>query len=98
MYFDAQYTLPELAEKANWGHSAAQVGLDLAFREEIGHVIFAHHDPGASTAQIFEIKKQTQEYYEWRLKTAEAHGRKLPKVLWRYAYEGLEIDLTNFEA
>lgn len=98
MYFDAQYTLPELAEKANWGHSAAQVGLDIAFREEIGHVIFAHHDPGASTTQVYEIKQQTQEYYEWRLKTAETHGRKLPKVLWRYAYEGLEIDLTNLES
>lgn len=95
MYFDAQYTLPELAEKANWGHSAAQLGLDIAFREKIKHVIFAHHDPGATTGQIYELRKQTQEYYDWRLKTAESNKQKLFKVLWRYAYEGLEVDLEK---
>ena len=93
MYFDAQYTLPELAEKANWGHSAAQIGLDIAFREAIKYVIFAHHDPGASTDQIYELKKQTREYYEWKVKSAETSKLTLPTVKWRYAYEGLEVDL-----
>lgn len=95
MYFDAQYTLPELAEKANWGHGAAQLGLDLAFRENIRHLIFAHHDPGATTQQLFDLKTQTREYYEWRLKTAETNRTKLPEVKWRYAHEGLELDLTT---
>lgn len=95
MYFDAQYTLPELAEKANWGHSAAQIGLDIAFRENIGHVIFAHHDPGANTNQIYELKKQTREYYDWKVKSAETNHVHLPPVKWRYAHEGLEIDLAK---
>lgn len=95
MYFDAQYTLPELAEKANWGHSAAQIGLDLAFRENIKHVIFAHHDPGATTRQIYELKHQTREYYDWRMQTAETNRITLPNVKWRYAYEGLEVDLDE---
>lgn len=95
MYFDAQYTLPELAEKANWGHGAAQLGLDLAFRENIRHMLFAHHDPGATTQQLFDLKKQTREYYDWRVKTAETNRLKLPEVKWRYAHEGLEIDLTE---
>jgi len=43
------------AEKANWGHGAAQLGLDLAFRENIRHMIFAHHDPGATTQQLFDL-------------------------------------------
>jgi phosphoribosyl 1,2-cyclic phosphodiesterase len=93
MYFDAQYTLPELAEKANWGHSAAQLGLDLAFRENIKSVIFAHHDPGADTRQLIELKEQTQEYYDWKLKSAETNHQKLPHVDWRFAFEGLEINL-----
>lgn len=93
MYFDAQYTLPELAEKANWGHSAAQLGLDLAFREQIKHVIFAHHDPGANTKQLLELKTQTKEYYDWKMKTAETNHQKLPPVKWRFAYEGLEVIL-----
>lgn len=93
MYFDAQYTLPELAEKANWGHSAAQLGLDIAFREQIKRVIFAHHDPGATTSQIAEIQRQTREYYEWRLRTAQTNKSKIPEVKWEYAFEGLEVEL-----
>lgn len=95
MYYDAQYTLPELAEKANWGHSAAQIGLDIAFREGIKYVIFAHHDPGATTQHIYEIKRQTREYYDWRMKSAETNRVSLPPVRWRFAYEGLELDLNK---
>ena len=95
MYFDAQYTLPELAEKANWGHSAAQIGLDIAFREKIKHVIFTHHDPGANTQQIYDLKAQTREYYEWRVKSAQTNHIDLPLVKWRYAHEGLEVDLEE---
>lgn len=95
MYFDAQYTLPELAEKANWGHSAAQLGLDIAFREGIKHVVFAHHDPGADTSQIMAIKEQTREYYDWKIKTSANNNIKLPDVKWRYAHEGLIIDLDE---
>ncbi len=95
MYFDAQYTLPELAEKANWGHSAAQLGLDLAFREGIKYVLFAHHDPGADTNQLYELKNQTREYYDWKIKTSESSRTHLPMVKWRYAYEGLVIDLGS---
>lgn len=93
MYFDAQYTLPELAEKANWGHSAAQLGLDLAFRENIKRVIFAHHDPGANTQQLNNLQKQTREYHDWYVKTAETNHRTVPEVEWQYAFEGMEIDL-----
>lgn len=98
MFYDAQYTLPELAEKANWGHSAAQIGLDIAFRESVKNVLFAHHDPGANTAQIMEIKAQTREYYDWKKKTASANNNKLPDVKWRFAYEGLVIDFDNLSS
>jgi len=90
MYFDAQYTLPELAEKANWGHSASQLGLDIAFQENIRQVIFAHHDPGANTQQIYNLQKETQEYYDLKTKKSSV---KLPEVKWQFAYEGLKITL-----
>lgn len=93
MYFDAQYTFPELAEKANWGHSAAQVGLEIALRESIPRVLFAHHDPGASTHQVQELKRQTREYYNWRLKEAAHQEEKITDVQWNFAHEGLEVDL-----
>lgn len=90
MYFDAQYTLPELAEKANWGHSASQLGLDIAFQENIRRVIFAHHDPGANTQQIYNLEKETREYYDLKTKKSSA---KLPDVQWQFAYEGLKVTL-----
>lgn len=93
MYYDAQYTFPELADKANWGHSAAQIGLDIAFREGIKKVLFAHHDPGASIQTIQEIKRQTQEYYQWRLETARENGDNVHDVAWDFAHEGMEIKL-----
>lgn len=93
MYYDAQYTLPELADKANWGHSAAQIGLDIAFREKVKHILFAHHDPGADIAQLEELKRQTQEYYDWKINTAATNRLELPPVKWAYAHEGLELQL-----
>lgn len=84
MYYDAQYSLKELAEKANWGHSSAQVGLELALRENIKHVLFAHHDPGASIDHLLELKKQTQNFYN-----------SVPQfdIKWDFAYEGLTVKL-----
>ena len=93
MYFDAQYTLPELAEKANWGHSAAQVGLDIALREGIKKILFAHHDPGARIEHVLELKRQTREYYESREQFASQNKSTLPQVAWDFAHEGLEIKL-----
>jgi phosphoribosyl 1,2-cyclic phosphodiesterase len=93
MYFDAQYTLPELAEKANWGHSAAQIGLDIAFRESVKSIVFAHHDPGALTEHINELHHQTLEYYNWKVNQAATNHNVLPEVRWCFAHEGLEIDL-----
>lgn len=90
MYFDAQYTLPELAEKANWGHSAAQVGLDIALREGIKKILFAHHDPGARIEHVLELKRQTREYYESR--EIQNSGQQ-SAVAWDFAHEGLEIKL-----
>lgn len=93
MYFDAQYTLPELAEKANWGHSAAQVGLDIALREGIKKILFAHHDPGARIEHVLELKRQTREYFESLEGFASENADKAPEVDWDFAYEGLEIIL-----
>ncbi len=93
MYFDAQYTLPELAEKANWGHSAAQIGLEIAQREGIKNVLFAHHDPGASTEQIFDIQAKIREFYNARMKESVLSHQPLPDVNWEYAFEGMVVKI-----
>ena len=86
-------SLPELAEKSNWGHSASQIGLDIAFREGIKQIIFAHHDPGAPTGQINALRHQTEEYFQWRTKQAETNRTQLVPVSWCFAHEGMEITL-----
>lgn len=93
MYFDAQYTFPELAEKANWGHSAAEIGLEIAFREKIKQVMFSHHDPGAGISQILELKRRTKEFYDWRKEQAQQQKFSLPEVIWDFAHEGLTIPI-----
>jgi phosphoribosyl 1,2-cyclic phosphodiesterase len=93
MYFDAQYTLPELAEKANWGHSAAQIGLEIAQRENVKSILFAHHDPGANAEQIFEIQKGIREFCDDQIKKAALNHREIPEVKWQYAFEGMVVNL-----
>lgn len=97
MYFDAQYTLPELVEKANWGHSAAQIGLDIALREAIPYVIFGHHDPGASIKNLVDLTKQTREYHDWRVQTAQTNRLQSHEVNWRYGHDGLLLDLKKLK-
>ncbi|MAE74275.1 MAG: MBL fold metallo-hydrolase [Bdellovibrionaceae bacterium] len=93
MVFDAQYTFLEAAEKVDWGHSSAPVGLDLAVREGIKRILFVHHDPAASDDKVFEAQKQTQDYFSARLKAAKAQNRVLTPVQWEFAREGMEIEL-----
>ncbi len=88
MYFDAQYTVPELAEKQNWGHSASQIGIDLALQENIKHVLFAHHDPGAGLESMVDLKKQTADYVQKKMQQSG-----IQSLVWDFAHEGLEINL-----
>lgn len=91
MFFDAQYTFPELAEKANWGHSAAQVGLDIGMREGVKRIFFAHHDPGADIHQIQNLRQQTNKYYTQCMNAANLRGEPHPGIEWDFVYEGFEI-------
>lgn len=93
MYFDAQYPLGELADRLNWGHSAAQIGLELAFKQNIKRVLFSHHDPSANIDSIEKLIKQTQEYHRWKVEQAHQHKLKLPKVDWEFVGEGQRVVL-----
>lgn len=91
MYFDAQYTLGELADRINWGHSAAQIGLDIAFRENIKYVLFSHHDPISTASTINQLVNQTEEYYRWKIAQAGKQNIILPAVEWSFVHEGQHI-------
>lgn len=91
LLFDAQYTLQEAAEHMNWGHSAAPIGLDLALREGVKIIRFAHHDPGASDAKIADAERQTREYMEALASFAKQNGRSQTEIDWRFAHDGDSI-------
>lgn len=91
--FDAQYTMIEAAEKMNWGHAAAPLGIEIALRENAKRILFAHHDPGASDEKIADAERQTREFIEVLTEQARRAGRELPAINWGFAYEGQEITL-----
>ena len=93
MVFDGQYSVGEVIDKMNWGHSVPSVGLDLAMREGIKRVAVVHHDPFATDEDLVENERQTRLYYEQRLKSADKTKEKLHEVDWLFAYEGLQIEL-----
>ncbi|MCO4793050.1 MAG: MBL fold metallo-hydrolase [Bacteriovoracaceae bacterium] len=89
MYFDAQYDFNDHLSKVDWGHSASQIGLDLAMREGIKKVLFTHHDPAASDAQITDLKKDTQRYFQEQRRAKTS----LYPVEWDFAYDGLVVEI-----
>ncbi len=93
MLFDAQYTLSEAIEKANWGHAAAPLGLDIAMREGIKRVIFIHHDPAASNAMIAAAEDQTLRYYQKLFTHAQEALPHLESVDWAFGYEGMVLEV-----
>lgn len=95
MLFDAQYTIKETAEKVNWGHGAANYGLDLAHREKIGEILFVHHDPAASDEKIRETESGVKTYYQKLLKQLESEGKKAEPVKWTYAIEDMNIEVKK---
>ena len=93
MLFDAQYRTKEKYEKVDWGHASAAVGIDIAMNEGIKKAVFIHHDPSSTDEKIYEYEQEAREYYETKLAMSEKTGRKLQKVEWSFAYDGMEIEV-----
>lgn len=94
LLFDAQYTLLEaMTVFADYGHSSANLGLDLAMHRNIKKILFTHHSPDADTKRISEAYKSTQLYYQTQLRNAKQSGISINPVKWNFAQEGMVIDL-----
>lgn len=68
---DAQYLPEEMPLHRGWGHSTYEEVVRLALEAEVKNLLFTHHDPGRSDAQVRQIVKQAR-------KLAAASGRVLP--------------------
>lgn len=63
LVFDAQYSLRDVfLSKADWGHSSAIIGVDIAERARAKRLITFHHDPNHSDEQLYAIAAAAREY------------------------------------
>lgn len=61
LYHDAQYTAQEYPSKLGWGHSSIEDAGLFASIAGVKHVLFAHHDPSRTDAQLNEIFSSFQQ-------------------------------------
>jgi phosphoribosyl 1,2-cyclic phosphodiesterase/anti-anti-sigma regulatory factor len=63
LVFDAQYSLRDVfLSKADWGHSSAIIGVDIAERARVKKLITFHHDPTHTDEQIYAIAAAARDY------------------------------------
>jgi phosphoribosyl 1,2-cyclic phosphodiesterase len=82
LIFDAQYTLTDVLDKADWGHSSPLMGAELAHRAGVKRLALFHHDPLADDQAIYAGLKQAETYLAKR-------GSDCQVVV---ASEGMEIE------
>ena len=86
LVFDAQYSLRDVfLSKADWGHSSAIIGVDIAERARAKRLITFHHDPTHSDEQVYAIAAAAREYARVNQVT--------PDTLVLVGTEGLELFL-----
>ncbi|GAB4536701.1 MAG: MBL fold metallo-hydrolase [Anaerolineae bacterium] len=82
LIFDAQYSLNDALDKADWGHSSPVMGAELAYRAGVRRLALFHHDPTSDDQTIYAGLKQAEAYLAKR-------GSNCQVVVAR---EGLEIE------
>ena len=85
LIFDAQYTREQVAnEKRNWGHSDHSTAIEIAGRAGVGQLVFFHHEPGYSDAEI-------EAMFAEALDSANSGARPRPQHLV-LAFDGLRLE------
>ena len=86
LVFDAQYTLSEVLDKPDWGHSSALMGAEFAYRAGVKRLALAHHDPTSSDEKIWADREQAEAYLR-RRQSDQHHCEVL------VAYDGLSLEI-----
>ncbi len=98
LIFDAQYEMNELANRYDWGHCSPPLGIDLALREGIRHLVFTHHDPRGSEERARKMLSDAHTYLKNQLpgfrKIWEKRKQPDGPVLYS-AYDGMVFELDK---
>lgn len=86
LVFDAQYTLSEVLDRADWGHSSALMGAEFAHRAGVKKLALAHHDPTSTDEKIWTDREQAEAY----LRRRQNHR---PGCEVLVAYDGLSLEI-----
>jgi phosphoribosyl 1,2-cyclic phosphodiesterase len=62
LIFDAQYSLTEVLDKPDWGHSSAVMGAELAHRADVKRLALFHHDPTSTDEEIWSTVELAEAY------------------------------------
>ncbi len=62
LIFDSQYSLTEVLDKSEWGHSNAMMGAEFAHRAHVKRLALFHHDPTSTDEEIWGSKEQAEAY------------------------------------
>lgn len=84
LIFDAQYSLSEVLDKSDWGHSSAIMGAEFAYRAGVKRLALAHHDPTSLDEKIWADREQAEAYLQRR------NGHQCEVLV---AYDGLSLEL-----
>ena len=95
LLFDAQYEMSELATRFDWGHCSPHIGIDLALREKIKHLIFTHHDPWSTEEKLHRMLAHSKNYLKSQWPNYKDHWTAIQEggPLLSMAYDGLTLTL-----
>ena len=83
LIFDAQYSLNDVLDKVDWGHSTPMMGAEFAYRASVKKLALFHHDPLSDDQAIYSGQRQAETYLTKR-------EYDCPVIV---ACEGMEIEL-----
>lgn len=92
LVFDAQYTLKDLFQKIDWGHSSSIIGVDICLLANVARLVLTHHDPAYSDAMMTETLDKTEAFIQAMMQQEQKQYRR-PKLDVVMGYEGLEIEI-----
>ena len=64
LLYDAQYTVEEYDRYRGFGHSTAEVGLEIAARAGAKRLMLVHHAPWRTDDRIAEFERRLSERHE----------------------------------
>jgi len=62
LIFDAHFTLGDLFNKEDWGHSSAFIGLEMAVEAGVKNMVMFHHEPSYSDDELIKLLRKANEY------------------------------------